>query len=160
MINIRDATDADAEAMSEVVTASIRDLCSIDHGDDPRRIAQWNSNKTPAHFRRWLATPGMRLFLAERDGMPAGAGSLSLDDGVIQLAYVAPQHRSHGVTSALLAHMEAVLRQAGIDTARLISTETAHRFYVKAGWVADGPPVPRMDAYSHPMRKQLASGSA
>jgi hypothetical protein len=47
------------------------------------------------------------------------------------------------------------LRDAGHAEARLVSTITAHRFYLDAGWIEDGPPDTTGFATSYPMRKRL-----
>lgn len=159
MIHVREAISDDAEAMSEIVTASIRELCAADHKDNPLRIGSWTANKTPENFRQWIAAGKPLLFIAECNGEPAGVGGLSLD-GTIRLNYVAPAHRWQGVSRALLAHMENVLRNAGITMGRLRSSETAFALYCSAGWVEDDRVTLPPDVEGRPMRKQLISGGA
>jgi hypothetical protein len=101
--------------------ASIRRLCPADHGGDPDRIAAWCANKTAARFRRWLADPHTRLFVAELDGRIAAVGSVSTD-GEVLLNYVAPRARFRGASSALLARLEAELAALGHAEGRLEST--------------------------------------
>lgn len=133
MIAIRGVGPADAEAMSDVLIASIRDLCTEDHNNIADTLAQWTANKTPEGVRAMMANPDLMLFLAERDGAPAAVGAVTAT-GEIALNYVAPQHRFAGVSRVLLATMEGALKRAGITEARLVSTRTAHRFYRDAGW--------------------------
>lgn len=154
MIRIRKATPDDAEAMSGIVVASIRELCAADHRGDPVRIGSWTANKTPQNFRRWIAEAETQFFVAERHGCAAGVGGVSLD-ATIRLNYVAPEHRYQGVSRALLDHMEEVLAAAGVAVARLRSSETALSMYRGAGWVEDDAVDLPEGLEGRPMRKRL-----
>jgi GNAT superfamily N-acetyltransferase len=158
MLSIRQAYASDAEACSAVLCASIRELCMADHKSDAELIAQWLSNKTPEHLVRWATNPRSVLLLAERDGAPAGVGSVSID-GEVLLNYVAPAHRFTGVSRAMLGRLEGILCERGIGTARLTSTETAHRFYRAAGWVDIGVPRTMFGITGYPMQKQLLAAT-
>jgi GNAT superfamily N-acetyltransferase len=153
-ITIRRAVAADVPAMSEVMTASVRELCVADHHGDPDSIAAWVANRTPAGVTRMLANPDQSFFVAERAGALAAVGAVNRDGKVI-FNYVSPAHRFAGVSSALMAHLEQVLREAGQAEATLVSTVTARRFYLERGWTPDGPPVVEGFSTSHPMRKSL-----
>lgn len=154
MIAVRPATAADAEAMSAVLTTSITELCSADHGNDPDRIARWTANKTVDGVRAMLTSPQVRLFVAEIDGSVAAVGAI-MSDSEIALNYVDPQHRFQGASKALLAAMEEDMRRRGIVAARLSATATAHRFYLDAGWENVGPPQAGRFIVDRPMRKRL-----
>lgn len=155
MIVIRQVNEEDAAALSGVVCASIRALCSADHHDDPDLIARWTANKTPEHFVRRMANPNLSTFLALRGGQPAGVGSVR-DDGEVLLNYVAPEHRFTGVSRAILACLEAALADKGVLLGRLLSTKTAHRFYRSAGWIDVGNPESSFGVFGHPMEKEIA----
>jgi GNAT superfamily N-acetyltransferase len=103
---------------------------------------------------RWIANPRLTLFLAERDGQPAGVGCIS-EDGEVLLSYVAPAHRFCGISRAILAHAEVALAERGVSKARLTSTETAHRFYREAGWTDVGKPEIAFGLRGYPMEKEL-----
>lgn len=154
MITVRSARDADAAAMSAVMTASVTELCSADHHDDPANIALWVSNRTPDGVARMLARPGQHFFVAERNGEIAAVGAANTD-AMVLFNYVSPAHRFCGVSRALMAHIEQKLRDAGHREARLVSTVTARRFYLEGGWVEDGPPQVEGFSTSYPMRKPL-----
>lgn len=89
MISIRPAVPADAAAMSAVLTASIRDLCTADHRDDAEILAGWLRNKTPEMVLKMLERPGALFLVAEHDGEIAAVGCLTGADE-IGLNYVAP----------------------------------------------------------------------
>jgi GNAT superfamily N-acetyltransferase len=154
MIAVRPAAPADVEAMSRVLIASITALCAPDHAGDPQLLSAWTANKTPTMVEAMLRTPGVRLFVAERDGEIAAVGAILRNDE-IGLNYVAPAHRFAGVSKALLAAMEETMRAGGVTEGRLNSTETAHRFYRAAGWQDTGAPRPERPLAGWPMTKRL-----
>jgi GNAT superfamily N-acetyltransferase len=70
--------------------------------------------------------------------------------------YVAPTARFHGVSTALLAALETRAAQRGNARCTLLSTETAHRFYLSRGYRDDGPPVGKFGSRGgYPMSKQI-----
>jgi GNAT superfamily N-acetyltransferase len=154
VIAVRRAEPADVEAMSAILTASITELCTRDHRNDPAAIAAWTANKTPAGVRAMLAAPGSAMFVAEHDGAPAAVGCV-LGGNEIGLNYVHPAHRFQGVSRALLAAMEQFMREAGHTEGRLKSTETAHAFYRANGWQDAGAPYTGRFIDARPMVKAL-----
>jgi len=153
-ILVREATRSDVPAMSRVLTASIVELCAADHHGDPTIIAGWTRNKTPVEVAKFFDNPDLTLFLAEYLGEVAAVGGVDRDGG-IRLNYVAPEHRFQGVSKALLAAMEAAIRERGLATAHLHSTRTAHDFYRRAGWQDDGEIDTSGRVPGYPMRKSL-----
>lgn len=151
---VRDAQPADIAAMSAVMTASVAELCGADHHDDPVNIAQWVSNRTPEGVARMIANPAQQFFVAERHGDIAAVGAVNAE-GLVMVNYVSPGHRFTGVSHAMMSHLEAVLRAQGHSEARLVSTTTAHPFYLARGWTDDGPPEIDGFSTSYPMRKSL-----
>lgn len=151
MIAIRRAVPADAPAMSEVLIASITELCTADHHDDVAVLGRWLANKTPEGIGKWFANPANTLLLAERDGEAAAVGGYNTDRTII-LNYVSPRHRFAGVSKAMLAALEAGL---GAGEARLDSTHTARPFYLAAGWEELGPTGPCGVVPGYRMRKTL-----
>lgn len=154
-MSVREATPADAEAMSRVLIASITALCGSDHGGVRDNLDGWLANKSPAGVRAWFDNPENRLLVAERDGQVVGVGGFN-ERGEVMLNYVAPEVRFSGVSTALLAAAEKAMRAQGHDRATLTSTATAHAFYVARGWRDDGPPKSRFGVCVHPMTKSLA----
>jgi GNAT superfamily N-acetyltransferase len=149
VIVVRPAAEADVPAMSDVLTASIRDLCRADHHDNPEMVARWTANKTIEGVRAMLANPNARMFVAEHGGKIAAVGSI-LGADEIGLNYVHPAHRFRGVSKALLEAMESDLRNGGVAEAKLTATTTAHRFYLDAGLPED-----HAGLVCYPMRKRL-----
>ncbi|MEM7188756.1 MAG: GNAT family N-acetyltransferase [Pseudomonadota bacterium] len=157
MIDIREARPADADEIAAVLVASITQLCKPDHGGDAALIAAWTANKTRENVMRWIFTAGSTLLSAKIDGAVAGVASYEAS-GQILLNYVSPGHRGTGVSTALLAEMEAALAAAGCTDGRLVSTKTALDFYQARGWVTDGPTTPAEPVRGYPMTKRLGTG--
>lgn len=151
MISVRPAVLADADAMSDVLIASITALCVEDHGSRPDAVAAWLANKTPDGVRKWFGNPQNRMFVAEHDGVIAATGGCNTKREII-LNYVSPEHRFVGASTALLAAMEAAL---GPGQATLTSTATAHRFYLARGWTDTGEIERYAGMIAYPMRKRL-----
>jgi GNAT superfamily N-acetyltransferase len=140
--------------MSAVLIASITDLCTADHGNDPAVIAAWTANKSPDPLAEMMAEPDARFFLAESDGRIGAVGCI-VSDSQVGLLYVDPAARFAGLSTALLAAMEAEMRAAGTRAARLESTLTAHDFYRARGWEDDGCAPDRFGLACVSMRKAL-----
>ena len=51
---------------------SIAELCTADHGGDPKILASWLANKQPQVFRSWLAQGGRSYLVAVAGGAPDG----------------------------------------------------------------------------------------
>jgi GNAT superfamily N-acetyltransferase len=138
-VQIRDATAEDAGVACEVIRQSIAQLCAADHHHDPLILERWLSNKRPDIVAGWAKQAGNSLLVAV-DGDAVLAAGLVRDSGEITLNYVAPEARFQGISSALLAALEARAAARGNTRCMLTSTETAHRFYLSRGYVDDGAP--------------------
>ena len=153
MERVRAARPEDAPRTSAVQIASIRELCAPDHEGDAAAIDAWIANKTPEQVAVWLeGEHGVRV--AVEGGEIAAVGAVS-GAGEVLLLYVAPEYRGRGHSAALLEVLEAELSEAGHDEARLVSTKTAHGFYLRHGWRNDGPEVACFRTRGQPMRKPL-----
>ncbi|MGE0623214.1 MAG: GNAT family N-acetyltransferase [Pseudomonadales bacterium] len=152
-LKVRQADIADAANCSEVLCASIRELCTADHHGEEHTIARWLENKTPETLRSWIQSPEATIYVAEIDGVIVGVGGVSGSE--VALNYVSPSYRSLGVSTAILNELEKVLLERGIHDAQLTSTATAHNFYLKAGWLDCGEPEESLGVVGFPMRKTL-----
>ena len=160
MSEVRAARPEDAVEISAVLIASIRELCAPDHEGDDAAIEAWIANKTPEHVAVWLeGAHGVRVAVEGEEIVAVGAVSGSVSGGgEVLLLYVAPEHRGRGHSAALLQVLEAELARAGHTEATLVSTKTAHGFYLSRGWRNDGPEVDCFRTRGQPMRKALGGG--
>ncbi|WP_323782146.1 GNAT family N-acetyltransferase [Leisingera sp.] len=139
--------------MSQLLIASIRDLCRADHGGDAARIADWTADKSPAQIVSWIDGPG-RYWLAERGGGAEAVGGLE-PEGTVSLLYVSPNAAGRGSGSMLLGHLETELRGAGHSDGRLNATRAALGFYQSYGWQRVDAPEGFCGTSCIPMRKAL-----
>jgi GNAT superfamily N-acetyltransferase len=95
------------------------------------------------------------MLLAVEDDVVLAVGAVR-NDGEITLNYVSPTARFRGASSALLAALEARAKERGNTTCKLLSTETAHRFYLNRGYVGRGEPQHKFGtSSSYPMSKSI-----
>jgi hypothetical protein len=158
-MRFRDAVPEDSIAMSRVLIESIAHLCHPDHRGDSAIVESWTANKSPEQLVRWFTNPRNHMYVVEdEDDEIVCVGAFS-DAGEIQLNYVAPKARFAGVSKMMLVGLEEEMRDRGIRNARLTSTETAHRFYLSAGWsdLPEGAEGPGMFGLTraYPMAKTL-----
>ena len=153
-MEIRDALPEDAPEACIVLRRSIAELCRADHGDDIAILTPWLANKTPPIVAGWIAQRGNHVLLAVEGEAVLAVGSVN-GEGVITLNYVSPDARFRGVSTALLAALEARAAESGHAMVRLTSTETARRFYLARGYEAAGPPETKFGTRGYPLRKSL-----
>lgn len=118
---IRDATEADAEAATEVMRRSITELCAADHRNDPKLLANWLANKTPEIFRTWLKNANQSYLVATEAGRIVCVGAIS-DTGHTTLNYVLPAVRFQGISRAMVAALEQRARARSSGACTLEST--------------------------------------
>jgi GNAT superfamily N-acetyltransferase len=133
VVLVRPAVIADAASAVIVLRASITELCTVDHHNDPATLARWLRNKTTDTFRGWLADPDNHLAVAELDAQICGIGALHRT-GDLNLCYVAPGYQRAGTGRAVLQALEDQARRWGLTTIRLTSTATARGFYEHHGY--------------------------
>lgn len=153
-IRMRFARADDATAIVSITRSSIAELCVADHRGDPVVLEQWLANKTTENILRWLANPQNRNVIAELEGAPIGYGCMTVA-GHILLNYVAASARFRGASNAMLACMESIAREAGVVACTLESTGTAHRFYLRRGYIDVPGQSAKFGIPCFPMRKTL-----
>jgi len=140
VISTRLAVPSDADDAVAVLRRSIVELCALDRQNDAATLDRWLSNKTPAIFRGWLASPDNHHVVADVAGAIAGVGALHRS-GELRLCYVHPGFTRLGVGRRLLLAMEAQARHWRLGSVHLQSSLTARDFYERCGYVASGEPV-------------------
>lgn len=137
-IEVRHAVPDDAEALTEVTIRSILEICGVSGDYTPEQIEAWVENKTPTNFLKWMASPDLRLYAGLLDGTIAGVGMFSLD-GEIELLYLVPEARGHGLGRALLSEIESEAEFLELSPLRLNATTVAVAFYERHGYRNLGP---------------------
>jgi GNAT superfamily N-acetyltransferase len=151
---VRTATPADAEAACAVIRRSIVESCIEDHHRDPTVLATWLANKTAEGVRSWIASPDAFGVVAESDGAIVGFAMLTMP-GEISLCYLVPEAQGLGIGRAMLTALENEAARRNLADLTLRSTESAHRFYLRLGFVDSGPARRGRFITAQPMRKAL-----
>ena len=148
MISYRDATPADAEALS----AMFADCFTTTFGAlyAPHNLALFLSQQSPRAFAEQLADPAFAFRLAEDDGGLVGFLKLGPPDlpgdtppSTIELRqlYVMPEWQGAGVAATLTdwAFAEARRRaKAHVQLSVFVDNPRARRFYEKRGFIEVG----------------------
>jgi len=153
---VRRSTVADAEEVCHVLRRSITKCCVEDHWNDSTKLAEWLANKTTENVRAWIEADGNYVVVAESGGKIVGVAML-LPSGTLALCYLQPEVRFRGVGKALLTAIEAEARRRGFERIELESTQTAHAFYVRNGYIDCGPVNVRFGSEGFPMTKSLGN---
>jgi len=133
----RPALADDSDAVIAVVRASITQGCVADHQNDADTLARWLSNKTPAHFRTWLADPDNHTVVALVGGRLVGVGMLHRS-GEIRLFFTAPGMQRQRIGTAIHASLETHARAWEVQRLHLHSTWLARAFYEALGYRSCG----------------------
>jgi GNAT superfamily N-acetyltransferase len=111
-------------------------------------------------WRDELASPDVRILIADRDGQPVGAASYAAQR--FSQLWVVPEEWGSGAAERLYAEVMRGLKALGGSPCRLWVLENNHRarrFYERHGWKPDGrqksakySPHPNLLGYSLEMR--------
>jgi ribosomal protein S18 acetylase RimI-like enzyme len=115
-VTIEQAGPADVSAWIDAVVTG---FMHPDTFDGPPTHESFDREAITGIFDDITPVASVERYLARRDGVVAGGGSLRLDQGVAQLAGAAtlPAHRRHGVQSMLLRHRLREAARRGCDIA-------------------------------------------
>ena len=125
---VRAARADDAQAISKVVIAALRQSNALDYPPD-----------VIARVEQSFAAPQIlgliiqrQVYVAILDG--AVVATASLDQQVIRSVFVAPGHQGTGIGKQLMARIESVAGQHGLQELRVPSSITAEGFYARLGF--------------------------
>lgn len=129
-MNIRRATPADAEAMSQLHRDSVTALCSA--GYDETQLRDWNAALSAERLLSRMESAYV-LVDEEREEL---AGFCILDVAARELVslYVNPEFAGRGVGRELMRHAEEAALAAGVEMLVLNSSLNAEAFYAKLGF--------------------------
>ena len=149
----------EARRFLEIHHESVRGLAAKDY---PATVIEaWAPPITDERLQRFLQNRDSEIRLvAELDGTSAGIGAIVVGNSELRACYVLPNAARRGIGSAIVAEIERIAREHGLNHLTLESSVTAEPFYAalgygiveKLGEYAIAPGV-RMSAVK--MRKQL-----
>ena len=139
----RIATRDDAKAAMGIVRSSIETICAPYYQNNNQIIEKWLANKTEGNFQKWIEdSQNISLISLDQASKPVGfclasVNTPQLQEGIIRLCYVAPDHIKKGVGTQLAYGIENLLSKSS-DTRKinLNSSLSAINFYLKLGYEA------------------------
>ncbi|WP_109126669.1 GNAT family N-acetyltransferase [Dyella sp. C11] len=132
-MHIRKATIDDAATSFAIRREAIRAQC---HGHYAQReLDVWTSGEMSHVFARRVAE---HFQVAIVDGQIVGTGMIDLATGKLDAIFVLPAYMRCGVGRAMVDHLEAMAREAGIREISLESTLNAAPFYRALGFEGEG----------------------
>lgn len=129
---IRPFRPADAEALTAVYAAAVREIGARDYG--PEQVAAWASlAPAPEGFRAMAADGRLMLVGTDSDDRPRAFGDLEAD-GHIHFLYCAPEAAGSGLTAALYDALEAEALRRRLPRLYSEASEAARRFFLRRGF--------------------------
>lgn len=128
-IFIREARSEDADAVSSLIIAAIKETNAKDY---PASFIK----KLPDNFSAENVAGRMlsrKVYVAVKSGDIIGTASL--DKATVRSVFVMPNHQEVGIGLALMKHIEALAMQSYVKTLTVPSSITAEGFYQKLGYV-------------------------
>ncbi|MBH3426394.1 GNAT family N-acetyltransferase [Pseudomonas alkylphenolica] len=126
---IRGATEADAAAISEVIVAALRGSNARDYSAEI--IEAVEKNFSPAAVLRLLEQ--RQVFVAVVGGRVVGTAGL--DGDTVRSVFVEPGCQGGGIGRSLMARVEAVAVEGGVERLWVPSSITAVGFYLLLGFL-------------------------
>jgi GNAT superfamily N-acetyltransferase len=122
-IEIKCATEADAEGISRMVIRALRETNAKDY--PPEVISALVSNFSPERVAGLIAN--RQVYVAIADGIIIGTASLQ--GSVVRTVFVDPDHQGKGIGARLMDVVESIARARSITKLSLHSSITADSFY-------------------------------
>jgi len=125
---IRLACEADADAISRVILSALHTSNARDYS--PSVIERVKLSFSPAALKALMSD--RHVFVAEREGEIVGTASL--EGRAVRSVFVDPAWHHQGIGRQLMAHIDHVARNAGVDVLIVPSSLTAQGFYTALGF--------------------------
>ncbi|MBY8974240.1 GNAT family N-acetyltransferase [Rhodobacteraceae bacterium NNCM2] len=127
---IRRYADADADGVAQVFFDAVH-IGTRDHYTADQRRAWAGEAPQPARWREKLAP--MTAYVAERQGRVVGIMTID-EEGLIDLAFVAPDMAGAGIGWALYQTIEAAAREMGVARLHADVSHAARPFFERQGF--------------------------
>ena len=142
----RPATLDDAVDLFDLRRRSILELAA--RGLPAGEAELWAAKLTLAGMERKLRE--LEIWVAELDGVAAGWGAVRGD--YLEGLYTAPEFAGRGMATGLLARLEGLMIERGIQAVRAEASSNAQEFYLRRGYRLSGP---QTIAGAWPIAKEL-----
>ena len=128
-MQIRPATEADADAILELHVRAIRESCSWHYTEE--QIEAWAGPKKAEHYLEPIRN--QRLFVAEHDGRVLGFGNYDATKNEIAAIYVDPDFGGQGIGRALFQVVMGELKARGFTHVDVDASLNSVPFYQAMG---------------------------
>jgi N-acetylglutamate synthase-like GNAT family acetyltransferase len=125
---IRNAMDTDAPAISQTIINALRQSNAQDYS--PEIIDQVAQNFSPPAILQLLAQ--RQILVATVDNHIVATASL--DQDVVRSVFVDPSYQGKGLGRHLMARIQSIAINAGLNLLRVPSSITAEGFYASLGF--------------------------
>ena len=125
---IRRALPVDAQAISNVVIAALRESNARDYA--PPVIIAVEQHFCPTSILNLMQQRQMYVAVLEQQVV----GTASLDQAVVRSVFVSPTHQGRGIGQQLMARLKDAAIAAQIAELRVPSSLTAESFYAQLGF--------------------------
>lgn len=130
--SVRPYRDDDAEVLSDICLAAIRDVGSRAYSE--AQIAAWSARHRGAEMYRERVSDGHLIFVAvDAQDVPVAYALLEAD-GHLDRLYNHPRHTRRGLAGRLLATAEARARELGIARLYTEASDLARPAFERAGY--------------------------
>jgi putative acetyltransferase len=130
LLPIRDGAVEDANALSELRSASILELTRGFYSDE-ERIA-WSRNRKAEDFLHVLRTGEQRIRCAILDGQIVGFACLN--DNAIWGLHVQPDRTKRGIGTLIINDLESLAQEARLRTLLVAASLNAVSLYTRLGY--------------------------
>ncbi|WKE65588.1 GNAT family N-acetyltransferase [Gallaecimonas kandeliae] len=128
-MHLRQATPADAAAIWELRRLSLLAGCRGFYPDD--LLEAWAGGPMPADFAQHIRG---HWYLIEEGQQLLASGTVNLDSGRLDGLLVHPEAFRQGLGKWMMAHLELLARQHGLDSLSLDASLNAVPFYSALGF--------------------------
>lgn len=146
MLEIRCATLEDAQAAFDIRLLAIRSQCIGAYTSEQMML--WTQGAAKDGYDTLM---DKHFYLGCLNGEPVATGMLDLANNEIGALFVLPGFTGRGIGKQILAYLEALAQELGIEEVILDATLNAADFYRRCGYVGDEQAI-----YHSPSGLQLA----
>lgn len=132
MLQIKRATQADAQAAFDIRLLAIRGQCIGAYSRE--QMLLWTRGRAEDGYSALMDKP---FYLGWVNGEPVVTGMLDPDNHEVGALFVLPEFAGRGYGKAMLDHLENLARELAIEHVVLDSTLNAASFYRACGYVGD-----------------------
>ena len=136
-LSFRPATLEDAEAIAELISKSITELCDLDHQNNETELADWLADIHTKAFVECIEENAIQ-YLALLGKKHVGFAAMNWQGEIVHL-YVAPKQTQNGIATALLAALELAAREHGFNPIMVATTHSARGFFRTRGFIPTRP---------------------